>query len=318
MKLSAKRSFIAGISAWILVATLSLKGIYLSELVDLSIEPELIAGIRLPRLILASIIGAALSVSGVVLQALFQNPLCEPYTLGVASGAALGAVMASLFGVGILFFGAFLFPSFVGALLFSAFLILVARRKSVTHEGLLLFGVMLSFLGSSILSLVLALSEGGQAQNLLVWLLGDLSRAELNSSVAAFGVGTGLILWIWRDWRSLDALLFGEESAVALGLNVAATRRKLLFAVSMLVGLCVSTAGMIGFVGLVVPHWVRKSVGALHLRLIPLSALWGAVLMVVADLLSRWVARPSELPVGAITAIIGAPLFAFQMWRKKA
>ncbi len=269
---------------------------------------SLIQEIRLPRALLASLVGAGLAVAGAALQALFCNPLCDPYTLGISSGAALGAILGTSIGLQWILSG-FAGTAFLGALLFAALLYSISFRSSRTSLVLLLTGVMLGFVGNSLVALWMALVDTQGIQSALLWLFGDLSRARLNGTLF-LGVGVLLLTFsIWRNWRELDGMLMGEEKALALGIDVVKIRRGIIGNTSILISLCVSAAGMIGFVGLIVPHFVRRLAGSLHFHLIPLCALWGATLLTFADCVSRTVARPYELPVGVITALVGAPVF---------
>ena len=274
---------------------------------------EIITSLRLPRAILAAGVGMGLAVAGVTLQALFANPLCEPYTLGISSGAALGAVLSASLGFGGQMAGLTL-TALLGALLFAGLIFLLSKMAAVTALALLLSGVMLQYLGSSLVALTLALSDAGQVQSAMNWLMGDLTRARMNGScIIACGVLL-LVVLVWLKWRELDALLLGELEARAVGVDVDSIRHHLILLSSLMVGLCVSGAGMIGFVGLIVPHFARRFVGSLHFVLIPLCALWGATMMIGADCLARLVARPLELPTGVITALIGAPFFLILLW----
>ncbi|MBC7693421.1 MAG: iron ABC transporter permease [Methylotenera sp.] len=269
---------------------------------------ELVKQLRLPRALMAVAVGAGLAVSGATLQALFSNPLCEPYTLGISSGSALGAVIGLSMGVTAGYAGLSI-PAFLGAGAFAFILYLVSLRAQASGAILLLSGVMLGFLGSSLVSLWMALVDPNGIQAAIFWLLGDLSRARIQGAVLSLSLVTLVSLWIAAHSRKLDALLMGEEAATALGISVQGTRRQMILATSLLIGLCVSGAGMIGFVGLIIPHFVRRHCGALHGKLIPLCAIWGANALLVADTLARCMARPYELPVGVVTALVGAPLF---------
>jgi iron complex transport system permease protein len=276
---------------------------------------EIIRDLRLPRVLLAFGVGASLSVAGVVLQAVFSNPLCEPYTLGVSSGAALGAVLGYALGWDFQAAGLTL-SSCLGALFFSLVLLWVSYRPGAQGLLLLLSGVMLGFIGSSLVALSLALNSVDGLQNAMGWLFGDLSRARLAGSLGVSGVAL-LLLWILlRSARSLDAFLMGEEEARSLGVNVERERRKFIFLTSLLIAVGVGSSGMIGFIGLVVPHLGRKWVGALHRSLLPFSFILGGMLLVQADLLSRMVARPYELPVGVVTALLGAPGFLWVLLKQ--
>jgi iron complex transport system permease protein len=302
---------VIGLAAWALAFVLALK---LGAVSDADVE--VIAQLRLPRAVLASALGMGLAVAGATLQALFANPLCEPYTLGISSGSALGAVLGASLGLQ-WNFGGLAGSSFLGALVFAGVLYLISSRPGSGNLTLLLAGVMLGFLGSSLVALWMALADANGIQGAMLWLMGDLSRARLRGAVFSLAGSALLIAAIWTRWRELDALLMGEEGAASLGVPVASSRRRLIVLSSLLIGLCVSGGGMIGFVGLVVPHFVRRLVGSLHLSLLPLSAIWGAAALTAADALARVLARPYELPVGVVTALVGAPLFLWIMLQRR-
>ncbi len=271
--------------------------------------------LRVPRTILAFAVGAALSLAGAILQAVFKNPLCEPYTLGVSSGATLGTVIGATLGVNTLFLG--LSPAaLAGAGLFSGVLVLTARRKLLSTSTLLLVGVMLSFLGSSLVAVWMALSEPAGVQAAVSWLLGDISRAEPSSSVVSLGVVFLFFLFIIKNHRSFDALLLGEDEAKTLGLDFSFFRIRSIVYVSVLVSVAVSLAGMIGFIGLIVPQIIRRTGSSLHFRVLPLSALVGGTFLVIADAIARSIVAPYELPVGVVTAIVGAPFFIFLILKR--
>jgi iron complex transport system permease protein len=270
--------------------------------------------LRLPRAVLAVAVGAGLVIAGAVLQVIFSNPLCEPYTLGISSGAALGAVIGMTLGMPESFAGLAL-PGFLGAVLFAAVLLVAARSASLSIATLLLVGVMLGLLGSSLVALWMALSDPQGVSAAIGWLLGDLSRARLHGALFCLGSVTVLSFSIWTRHRELDALLGGPEVAAASGVNVAALHRRMIFLVSVLVGICVSAAGSIGFIGVMVPHLVRRWTGSFHRSLLPVSALVGATVLLLGDIAARVIADPVELPVGVITALIGAPLFVWVMFK---
>lgn len=264
--------------------------------------------LRLPRAMLASAIGMGLAVAGAALQALFTNPLCEPYTLGISSGAAFGAVLGISLGLEWNFAG-LMGTSFTGALLFAFILFGLSSRRRSNNSTLLLSGVMLGFFGTSVVALWISLTDSNGIHAAIGWLFGDLSRARMSGAWMTLGVVAALVFFIWGHWRELDALLMGEEGAQALGVDVSRVRRRMVLLNSLLVGVCVSAGGMIGFVGLVVPHFVRRLVGSMHFHLLPLASIWGAIALTLADCGARFLARPYELPVGVITALMGAPIF---------
>jgi iron complex transport system permease protein len=271
---------------------------------------ELIQELRLPRAVLAAAVGMGLAVAGAALQAVFSNPLCEPYTLGISSGAALGSVLGASFGLELNLAG-LAGPAFLGAMVVTAVLFMISYRTGASTLSLLLVGVMLSFLGSSLVAVWMAFADANGIQGAMVWLMGTLSRARIEGALFTL-VGTlTLVVLIWRRWRDLDALLLGEEGAACLGVSVASARRHLILLSSFLVGLCVSGGGMIGFVGLMIPHFLRRKLGSLHFFLIPACAIWGAFSLVLADTVARTLVRPYDLPVGVVTALVGAPAFVF-------
>ena len=297
------------LGAWLITFLLCLK--YGSVPLD---DLDLLMQVRLPRVILAAALGVGLAVTGAALQALFNNPLCEPYTLGIASGSAWGAVMglSILLPLGI---SGMNLSALVGAWIFCGILELSGRYLNQTAP-LLLVGVMLGFFGNSVVGIWLSLTDSQGWTGALSWLYGDLSRARLQSSIVTAISVFSLSLLLWKEWRSMDALMLGEEKAQAMGIDVPRARRKIILLSSLIVSLCVSAGGMIGFVGLVIPHWVRRWMGSLHFSLIPYCMIWGGILLMLSDCVSRVVASPYELPVGIVTSLIGAPLFILLLVRR--
>jgi iron complex transport system permease protein len=293
--------------AVIFAASLALGSIEWSEI---EAQPSLLWELRGSRALLAVAVGGALAVSGALLQVLFSNPLCEPYTLGISSGAALGAVLAGSWGAHWIFEGVAI-GSLAGSILFMLPLALLANRREVTGQSLLLAGVMLGFFGSSLVALVMALKASSGVAQALVWLLGDLSRASTFGAAASLVVTIAATLWMLRRHAELDTLLLGERPARAVGVEVDGLRREVLAISSILVAVGVATSGMIGFVGLMVPHLVRRQAGSLHRNVLPLSLVWGAMTVLLSDLLGRLLFVPREIPVGVITALIGAPVYFF-------
>lgn len=313
-------AYVFALVSWIIAVLFSIR---FGAVPDATIE--LIMQLRVPRVLLASAVGMGLSVAGVTLQAIFANTLAEPYTIGVSSGAALGAVLGTAFDL-----SSFAGPvaiafgltgatgtAFAGALLFTAILYAISLRQATSGVTLLLCGVMLGFLGSSLIALWMALTDTNGIQAVLQWLLGDLSRARLQGSLLSLLSVLLLSSMSWRRWREMDCLLLGDEQAMSLGISVNHIRRRLMLISAMIIALCVSSAGMIGFIGLIVPHFGRRLVGSMHFRLIPLCAIFGAATLTAADGLSRILVRPYELPVGVITAIIGSPLFLWIMLSRR-
>jgi iron complex transport system permease protein len=280
-------------------------------------EFPVIIQLRLPRALLATSVGISLAVAGSVLQALFTNPLCDPYTLGISSGAALGAVLAATAGLSLVWAGVLL-PALIGALLFGGILQLLANRAGQGKLAILLLGTAFGIFGSGLVSLWISVTEPNRTQNILFWLLGDLSRARLESASVSVIITILLSLVLWSRAHELDALLTGEESAASLGIDLVRSRQRLLFLSSMLVAVAVSSAGMVGFIGLVVPHLARRWVGHLHARSLPIAAGLGAVILILADTIARTAIRPYELPVGVISVLFGAPVFAWMIFRHRS
>ena len=282
---------------------------WVGELSWREVDLSTLWSLRGARALLAFGVGSSLAVAGMLLQALFSNPLCEPYTLGVSSGAACGAVISGALGASAsasLFEGAALGP-LLGAAVFSLPLVLAKTRG----PALLLMGVLLGFFGSSLVALVMAVSDSRGVGQALVWLLGDLSRATTAGAITAVVLSLTLTLLIRRRHSELDILLMGERQARSIGVPVDELSRQVLVVSSILVALGVSFAGMIGFVGLMVPHAVRRWQGAAHWRALPLCWMLGGIVLVVADALGRTVFSPREIPIGVVTALLGVPLYGF-------
>lgn len=279
------------------------------------VHDAIIWELRLPRVITAAIVGCGLAVGGVVMQALTRNPLADPYLLGVSSGASLAAVSVLLLGM------ALLLPlaAFLGALAAMALALGLASsfgRLSPTRT--VLAGLAVSSLASSLTSFVIFWSaEGDSYREVLSWLMGSLSGSTWSSVGIAV---TGFLLAgvpILFSGRLLDGFAFGDSAAAALGLEPTRIRWSMMGLVALLTGCMVAVSGALGFVGLVIPHFVRLLVGAGHRAVLPLSACTGAIFLIWADTAARSVLSPREIPVGIITALIGAPAFAALIWRQK-
>src|SRR6267378_1062089 len=280
--------------------------------------------IRLPRILLGIIVGASLSVAGTSFQALLRNPLADPYVLGVSSGAALGSILA-LIAVPHLAISpalaALLTPlgAFLGAAATVAAVYILGRREGQIDSSTLLLGgvITASFLSAVIMFLMSTLS--GNLRGLAFWLMGDLSTSLQRSVYWFLGIGflvaTGAIYTTASD---LNLLLAGEKEAMHLGVDVPRVRLVVYIAASFLTGLAVSVSGSIGYVGLFVPHAMRFMFGSDHRTLLPTAAIGGAIAVVVADTLARTVVAPTEVPVGAVTAIVGAPLFIYLLRKRPA
>lgn len=277
-------------------------------------EEAIVWQVRLPRVLLGGLVGAGLAVCGAALQAMVRNVLADPYLLGINSGASSGAAAAILFGAGV-GFGAYALPAsaFVGALGASLLVYWLARTGGrVTSTRLLLAGVATGYaLYAATSFLVFASGSAEGARSVMFWLLGSLGLAQWDGLLAVCAVSvllTTVVLTLLG--RHLDALAIGDETAHALGISPDGLRTLLLVVVALCVGVAVSAAGSIGFVGLVVPHLARRAVGPAHRRLVPAAALIGAILLISADVLARTVLTPQEVPIGIVTALLGAPFLA--------
>ncbi|MGH8046769.1 MAG: FecCD family ABC transporter permease [Chthoniobacterales bacterium] len=282
--------------------------------------------IRLPRVVLAALIGAALSVAGASMQGLFRNPLADPALIGISSGAACGAVIVIVLGHQILpALPAWAAPWLLAIAAFAGCLVatLLMLRLSL-HDGhpvvatMLLAGVAINALASAITAFVIFLANDQQVRDVTFWLLGSLGAAQwskvaLVAPIVLLGVAALPIVA-----RALNALLLGESEASHLGFDVVRTKWLVILLSSMMVGVSVAFTGVIAFVGLIVPHAIRLVAGPDHRFLLPASALLGAALLVIADIFARCVVAPAELPIGILTAIIGAPFFLWLLMRVKS
>lgn len=279
-------------------------------------ERTILFAIRLPRILLSFLVGGGLSLGGAVLQGVFQNPLVDPYILGVSSGAAFGAVVAILSGI---YFGPFTVPScaFLSALGTVFFVFRLARvGRRMPLEVLLLAGLAVGFFFSALISLGMFLS-GENLHQVVFWTMGGFwgrSWGNVWMVLPFFALGVPILLSFGRE---LNAFLLGEKVAESLGIDVERTKRLLLAVVALLVASCVATSGVIGFVGLVVPHVLRLLGFQDHRKLLPLSLCVGGVVLLLADTLARSIIHPVELPVGVVTSLLGAPFFVYLLRQRK-
>lgn len=273
--------------------------------------------LRLPRTLLAAVCGAGLAVCGAVMQSLLRNPLADPFVLGVSSGASTGAVAVVVLGVG----GGALSISagaFVGALCSFALVLLLSHTLGGTTDRVVLSGVAAMQLFSALTSFViLTAGDAETTRGVLFWLLGSLSGAGWTDVWLCAAVLAAVLLVCLGHARTLDAFAFGQEAAATLGVRVARTRLVLLCATALLTAVLVSSAGAIGFVGLVLPHAARAFTGSGHARLLPVTALAGAVFLVWVDTLARTALDPQEVPVGVVTSLIGVPAFVVVLYRTR-
>ncbi len=280
-------------------------------------EELIIFSVRLPRIIFAGIVGASLSLGGVIFQALLRNPLADPYVLGISGGSALGAIVGIVTGAGSFYLGIPLL-AFLGALatVFLVFVVAGGTRGPLLDNSLLLSGVVVNAFFSAAILFFLSVVNSMELHSITFWLMGDLSRASLKEIIlAAFCLIAGFV-FLYTQARKLNLIVQGEETALHLGVNVERTKQWLLIVTSLITAVAVSLAGIIGFVGIMVPHLMRLVFGSDHRLLLPASTLFGACFLVIADTLARVILAPAELPVGVITALCGAPYFIFLLKRK--
>lgn len=301
------------------------------RLVGVPIEPAgleqaelILAQIRLPRTLLGCAVGAVLALCGVAMQGLFRNPLADPGLVGVSSGAALGAAIAI---VGSTFVPA-LVPgwepyvlsvfAFVGGLVVTLLVYRLGRRNGQTHVAtMLLAGIALTALAGAVVGLFTYLADDRTLRSLTFWNLGSLNGASYARLWPLLLITVAVALWLPRRAKALNALLLGESEARHLGFDVERVKRELVICTALGVGAAVAAAGLIGFVGLVVPHLMRLLVGPDHRLLLPASALAGASLLLLADVAARLVIAPAELPIGIVTALLGAPFFLYLLLRER-
>jgi len=274
--------------------------------------------LRLPRVVLSVLVGAALSVCGAVYQSVFRNPLTDPYVLGVSSGASLGAAVAILLGWGAIQWG-------VSGLALATALLTVLLIYKIASIGnrmhtttLLLTGVCFTLLISAVISFLMVMNHE-KMDDIIFWTMGSfdpsrISWEDVEVMLPVAAVGIGVVLWYSRD---LNLLLAGSEAAKSMGVEVEKVKRVLLLFTTLMVAFAVSSCGVIGFVGLIVPHAVRLVVGADNRKVVPYSMLCGALFVLVCDTLARTVLRPGELPVGSLTSMVGAPLFIYLLYKSK-
>ena len=276
--------------------------------------------VRLPRLLLGLLVGGCLASVGVVLQALLRNPLADPYVLGVSSGAALGVALAILLGIGSTFLALSVLPlcGFAGGLLS----LVVVYRMAVSYgrlpiHSLLLAGVILNSIFSALIMFITSIMEPNRSAGTMTWLMGTLTAPSYPAlAILACYLLSGLFLLL-KQARKLNVLTLGEESARSLGIETERVKRQVYLLSALITGAVVSVSGMIGFVGMVIPHAVRLMLGADHRLLLPASALVGGMYLMVADTLARTLLTPAEIPVGIITALAGGPFFIYLLvWRK--
>jgi len=294
--------------------SISLKAVFSGVSAEAVPNPdyEIFVRIRLPRIILAGLVGAALSCSGVVFQVLLRNPLADPYILGISSGAGLGAIVAVISGLSWTLWGrspvaVFAFAGALGTVWLVWFIGRLTGRFHVT--GLLLAGVVVNAFFSALMMFLTSVAKSDQVYATIFWLMGNMTEGDFLVLWIGTGCVIGGIVALFYISPQLNALSFGADDAESMGVNVVRTRTIAFGVAAGVTAVAVSLSGLIGFVGLVVPHGVRLIFGPDHRQLLPLSGIAGAIFLIVADTLARIIVAPAQLPVGVLTAIIGGPFF---------
>lgn len=309
----------AALSLSIGSAQISLRGLWDAIFSDRSsIDSQILFSIRLPRVILAIALGGALAITGTILQGVFQNPLTEPYTLGISGGASLGVALNILLKLNSIF-GVLTFPlfGFLGASVTVFFVYFSAARQRRGAESILLTGVMVSFICSSLVMLIMALADSNQLHSIIFWTMGSLTATSFPLILLTCVTSVLALIISYFFARPLNALMLGDEEAGTLGVDVQTTRKILFLFASLVTGICVSVSGIIGFVGLIIPHFIRILFGTDHRRVLVLSWLGGAIFLMACDTIARTILAPIELPVGVVTGIIGGILFIYAFNKKK-
>lgn len=279
------------------------------------IEYTILSQIRIPRILLGIAVGGALSLSGVLLQGIYRNPLVEPYTLGISGGASLGVAFAIVFGLHHLI-GSFVLPlmGFTGAFLIILMVYIISSRSShVNIQSMLLTGVMVSFIASSSMMLLMSTTSSENLHGIVFWIMGSLDESDKSLIYIMLVLGFASLVVSYFFVQPLNALRLGEEKAKHLGINTDTTIKALFLLASLLAGVCVAVAGVIGFVGLIIPHLMRLLVGTEYRILLVSSFLSGSIFLVLSDVIARTIISPNELPIGVITGIVGGIVFLLMM-----
>lgn len=275
--------------------------------------------IRLPRVILAVAIGMGLAVSGVIMQAIVKNPIADPYVLGISSGASLGATLAIMLGIGISFgTNSIGIMAFIGALIISFAVMFIANLGgNATSSKLVLAGMALSSVSSAFSSFIIYISDNITGmKDVTYWLMGSLGGANWENIVIVLPIMIIATLFFWSRYRNLNLMLLGDEVSITLGTDLHKSRHIYLVITAIMIGFAVYSSGTIGFVGLIIPHIVRLLFGTDHKKLVPISALLGAIFLIWADVAARSIIPNSEMPIGILVSIIGAPCFLYLMIKK--
>ena len=279
------------------------------------VAAAIIKEIRLPRVVLAAAVGGTLALGGLVFQALLRNPLAEPYILGISGGSAVGAILGMF--AGLAAFPGVSMSAFAGSMFtLGLVLILAGGRSPLRRDSLILGGVMMNAFFGAMIMFLISLSQDAQMRSILFWLMGDLSMISPQQLPVLLMVLPGMAVILVLA-RPMNLLLMGRDTAASMGVNVRLVTLALLVFTSLMVSVAVSQSGLIGFVGLAVPHIFRLILGPDHRLLIPACLLGGASYLILCDLLARTLPPEGEMPVGVVTALIGAPLFIYLLWRSR-
>lgn len=290
---------------------------YFTNVSQGDMSEKIIMNIRAPRVLMALFTGAGLAISGVTFQGLFKNPMGDPFVLGVSSGAALGATIGLIFNLEKNNYILITLLAFGGAIVTLLLVYNIAKvGNKIPIEILLLSGITISFLCNSLISLIMILKKEAM-DKIIYWTLGSLNTSSYKQILLIAPIVVLGSLFIYRRYKDLNILSMGEEDAYSLGVEVERVKKELIVISSLIVAALVSVTGIIGFVGLIIPHITRMIVGSNHKELVPFSFILGALFLVVCDTISRVIIAPGELPVGAVTALIGAPYFIYLLWKKK-
>ena len=283
---------------------------------DEMLQSSIFWNLRAPRIVLSVLVGAALSVCGAAYQSVFRNPLTDPYVLGISSGASVGAAVAILLGLEAYMLGVGACALVTGLLTIVVIYRIASIGNRMHTTTLLLTGVCITFLMSAIISFIMVLRQD-KMDSIIFWTMGSFASAswtEVAIVAPVVAVGIGIVLYYARD---LNLLLAGSETARSLGVEVERVKRVLLLSTTLMVAFCVATCGVIGFVGLVVPHCLRLVLGPDNRRIVPCAIFAGGLFMLLCDTLARTLLMPAELPVGSLTALAGAPLFIYLLYKNK-
>lgn len=280
------------------------------------LNSTIVIDLRLPRSLMAMLVGAALAVAGTIAQAVMRNPLAEPGLLGINSGAALAA-MVLIVALDNAPIALLPWAGFAGASIMATAIYVLSWRNGTSSLRIVLIGIGLGSLAGAVTTFLTAFGEVGDVQRAMIWLAGSVYDASAHKVQV-------LLIWLvipmaltWFSYRQLDMIRFGDDAARSFGQNINLVRGFLIMLCTLISGAAVAASGLIGFVGLIAPHIARKMAGPLHARVIPVSALLGALLVMMADLVGRTVIAPAQLPAGLVTALVGAPFFAYLLWGRR-